>query len=393
MKRIIQAIFPPSPPFPAMKFTRQPVLHLFWGGGLVGLAVGFLVGFLLWLWQMGLLEIPENYLLLKHLHARVQILGFLGSFLLGFALQAGPNVVGGIPPSSKLLIKFMPLLWSGIPLTLLPFPMAALLGNLLISLAFAGPAFLLLRVTLAGNAQLRITRGLPLAAVFALLAIAPWLNLEEPQVALFILWCGPVTAAMVAAQQLISNVMKGAVLQGGKGWVFVFTLGLAWFLTGMAAFWESGYWSPAGLAWFSTLLILVWGTGFAPIALGFGFVAINVTLILAMAGAMSAAIMMMIGAENIQLDAVVHLLGAGVLTLLVIGVASRVAGFFSGFAVLADRTVVYILLLWTLVAAARVATSMAWLPMTWVPWAVFLGGVLLIVWGASLAKRLGQISK
>ncbi|MEO5378338.1 MAG: NnrS family protein [Magnetococcus sp. DMHC-6] len=393
MKPIIQKIFPASQPFPVMVFSRQPVVHLFWGGGLLGLVIGFSLGFFLWMWQTGVLALSEHYFLLKLVHAHVQLFGFIGSFLLGFALQAGPNVLGGHPPPSKLLLKFLPILWLGIGLSILSDPVAALIGNILITIAFAGPGYLLLRVTLAGNPLLRIPRGLPLTGAFTWMAFAPWLPLEDSGTAVFFLWCGPITAAMVAAQQLINNVMQGAILQGATARLYMVSLSFAWLCTGWAAFMDNSFWRVSGWAWLATILILVFGTRFIPSVRTMGFVGINVTLFLGVVGLFVATLMMIIGGREVALDAVVHLLGAGVMTLLIIGVASRVAGFFSGQAVVPDRIVVYILLLWSLVALTRVATSLAWIGSDFVGWAVGLGGVLLIVWGARLALRLIPIGK
>ena len=74
MKSFLHWIAPPHPSMTPMNFSRMPVVHLFWGGGLIGAVVGFTLGFVLWMWLQGILDIPESYLLLKLWHGRFQIL-------------------------------------------------------------------------------------------------------------------------------------------------------------------------------------------------------------------------------------------------------------------------------------------------------------------------------
>ncbi|MBF0321924.1 MAG: hypothetical protein HQL62_03090, partial [Magnetococcales bacterium] len=101
-------LFPISPPPAPQKITREPVAHRFWGSGLIALAGGFSLGIILWCQQWGLLPWTPLYPELRHLHGRMQLILFAGSYILGFALQAGPHVIGGTPPPSPSLLRRYP---------------------------------------------------------------------------------------------------------------------------------------------------------------------------------------------------------------------------------------------------------------------------------------------
>lgn len=391
MRQLIQIIVPADPPFSPMKFTRMPVVHRFWYGGVLAALAGFAMGFGLWMWQHGLLDWEGNYFLGRLWHARIQIEGFVGSFLLGFALQSGPHITGGRPPPSDKLLELFHLLWMGLVLTFAPFDWLALLGGALVSLAYGRAGYFLLRVTLEGNPQLRIPRGLPLAGGMTLMAAAPWLELDDAGSALFILWCGPVTMALVAAQQLINNVVGGRVLKEGMGLLFALFLALAWLVSAISAFTSLALWPLAGIFWLATLTTLVAGTDFVRVSWRFGWASINLTLWLGLLHALGCALLLM--QEELPLDMAVHLLGAGALTTLILGVTARVAGFFSAGAVLPDRMISALVASWSVVALFRIVSPVLAMPEAWILWMSVLGAFLLLVWGGRTGYRLTRIRR
>ena len=393
MQRLISLLFPPDPPFSPMTFSRLPVVHRFWGGGVVAGLVGFSLGFLLWLWMLGILELPEGYQDFRMWHARIQILMFLGSFLLGFALQSGPHVVGGTPPPSRTLLWLLPLLWVGLLVTFIPHDGVQSVGNLLISMAYGGAAYFLWQITMKGDPLRRLSRGIPLAASFVPLAMAPWLPLEQAETALLVLWCGPVTSALVAGQQLINNVLGGTLLQGRMAYLFSAVLLLAWVLSGAAVWTSWASWSLAGFAWLVVICVMLVGTGFLPVARRFGFSAINVTLIVGFSLASACAILLLYSGESFPLDAAVHLLGAGMMTILVLGVGARVVGFFSAQAVLNDRLVAYLLLLWSAVAITRTVAPLGWVDGDWAQIMTAIGMLIVVLWSFRVSARLWHIDK
>ncbi|MBF0160821.1 MAG: NnrS family protein, partial [Magnetococcales bacterium] len=392
MPGFIHALFPPDPPLSPMTFSRLPVVHRFWLGGIAGALFGFALGFLLWAWQQGELPATPLYPQVKLWHARTQILLFLGSFLLGFALQSGPHVVGGPPPPSRALLRLLPLLWLGFGVSLIPHDGLTGVGNLLISGACLIAAWLLLRITLQGDPLRRLPRGIPLALSLLPLAIAPWLPLEQAETALWVLWCGPVTTALVAAQQLIHNVLGGRLLHGRVAHLFAAALLSAWLLSTLAAFADASYWPWAALAWLAVLTTLILGSHFVQAVWRFGWASISLTLLLGLATALVCALGLT--QPGLPLDAVLHLLGAGTMTSLILGVVARVARFFSGASVLSDRLLSLLLLLWNLVVLSRIATALGWpLPEPGLRISIASGALLLTLWSFRVALRLWQIER
>lgn len=377
-----------------MTFSRIPIVHRYWTGGLFAALIGFALGFLLWTWQQGIsASIPDIYSDLKLWHARIQILLFVGSFLLGFALQSGPHVVGGQPPPSRTLLFLLPLLWIGFLLTTVSMTIISSIGNLLITLAYGGAAYFLFRITRHGNPQRRLPRGIPLAASFIPLAIAPWLALDQSDKALWVILCGPVTSALVAAQQLIQNVLGGTLLQRRVATLFFITLLVAWILSGVAVFtpWDS--WQLAGIAWSITLIVLIIGSSFIRVAAGFGFAAINVTLIIGMGSTLLCTMLVAITGTNLSLDIAVHILGVGGISTLILGVVARVASFFSGKMVLNDRLVSYLLLVWFGLAMTRAVTPLDWVSQDMVQIMMMAGAVIILIWVVRVGLRLLQIDQ
>ncbi|MEO5362951.1 MAG: NnrS family protein [Magnetococcus sp. DMHC-8] len=394
MSPFLQRLLPPDPPFNPMVFTRRPVVHRFWVGGVISALIGFGMGFFLWAWQQGLLPVPAFYPHIKLWHARIQIILFAGSFLLGFALQSGPHVIGGTPPPARHLLRLLLPLWSGFVISLLFDGWLLTLGNLLVTLACLGAVYFLVRITLSGDPLRRLQRGIPLTISFLPLAISPWLALDNPDQALWVLWCGPVTSALVAGQQLIQNVLGGKLLQGNMARLFAGGLLAAWLVTTLAAFVNPAFWPWAGLAWVVVLALLLIGTDFLRAAAVFGLASINVTLVLGFAAALACAMWLAWSGPAPALDGPVHLLGAGMLTLLILGVAARVVSFFADRAALNDRLLCYLLLLWGLLALARVGTALGRpLPQPVLAGLILLGTLLLILWSTRLAISLWRISR
>ncbi|MBF0417067.1 MAG: NnrS family protein [Magnetococcales bacterium] len=389
MKRLIRITAPADTSFAPMTFTRQPVVHRFWLGGLVLAFVGFFFGFFLWMWQHDQLPIQGDFFLIRLWHARVQIEGFLGSFLMGFALQSGPHITGGKPPPSSSLLKLPFLLWIGLFLSLFSLEWLALIGMVLISMAYGGAGYFLWQVTRQGNPRFQIPRGYPLAAGMALMAAAPWLSLDDPNEALFLLWCGPVTMAMVAGQQLIQNVLGGRLLQDRPARLLVITLALAWLFTALAGLTPLEIWPMAGAAWLITLFLFLHGTHFFAAAWRNGLSSINVTLTLGFLHVLMAAGWLVTG-EGTP-DVAVHLLGVGSLTTLIIGVTVRVAGFFSAGAVMGDRVALWLLLLWAGVAWMRSFFPVWAMPERLTLWVSLAGALILGFWGMRTAGRLMKI--
>ncbi|WP_130470814.1 NnrS family protein [Candidatus Magnetaquicoccus inordinatus] len=390
----IRSFLPADPPLAPMLFSRRPIVHRFWLTGLLAAWIGIALGFWLWASQQGLLGIPEAWSTLKIWHARLQIELFLGSFLLGFALQSGPHVIGGQPPSPLPLLRLLALLQIGFLLSLPLFPAwPAWIGALLVSAAYLAAVYFLARITASGDPLRRLSRGIPLTASFLPMAIAPWLPLDEPSVALWILFCGPVTSALVAAQQLIQNVLAGQHLRGNAARLFAALLLASWSLTTLAAFFHPQLWFAAGAAWLSLFVHFLSATRFLQAVRQQALTSIQLTLLLGFAAALLAASSLLVP-QLIPQDGTLHLLGAGMFTLLILGVAARVVSFFSGIQAINDRLLSYLLLLWSLIALFRVASASGWSPGSPLLALLLLCGSLLFAfWSARVLLCLRKISQ
>ncbi|MBF0182927.1 MAG: NnrS family protein [Magnetococcales bacterium] len=392
MLPFLRTLLPADPPLAPMVFSRRPIVHRFWLTGLLAAWCGFALGFWLWASQLALVEVTALWPALKLWHARLQIELFLGAFLLGFALQSGPHVIGGKSPPPVPLLRLLALLQLGFLLSLPLFAgWPAWSGQLLLSVAYLGAVYFLARITASGDGQRRLSRGIPLTASFLPLALAPWLPLEQPAVALWVLWCGPVTSALVAAQQLVQNVLGGQNLLGPAARRFAAALLAAWSLTTLAAFLLPALWPAAGLSWLLVLFIFSHATRFLSAARQFGFSSIQLTLLLGFAAAVLAAATLLLPSP--PLDATLHLLGAGTFTVLILGVAARVVSFFSGIPALNDRLLCYFLLLWSLIALVRAASAIGWSPSPPLLILVLLLALLLLAtWSGRVALCLRKIS-
>ncbi|MBF0098446.1 MAG: NnrS family protein [Magnetococcales bacterium] len=392
MHPLLRTLLPPDPPLTGMLFSRRPIVQRFWLTGLLAAWAGLALGVWLWSSQQGLLALPPAWDTLKLWHARLQLELFIGSFLLGFALQSGPHVIGGKAPAPIPLLRLLALLQLGFLLSL-PFSPAwpAWIGQSMVSAAYLGACYFLAHITRTGDRQRMLTRGIPLTASFLPLAVAPWLPLEEPQTALWILWCGPVTSALVAAQQLIQNVLGGTLIRPQQVRPFAALLIAAWSLTTLAAFAAPMLWPAAALAWLALLLFTAQATRLLQSAWRFGFSAIQLTLLLGFGSATAAALLSLLPTPP---DAAVHLLGAGMFTLLILGVAARVVSFFSGIPALNDRLLCYLLLLWSSIALARVSTPFGWHPPEPLLLTLILAALLLFAfWSARMLLCLRKISQ
>ena len=117
----------------------------------------------------------------------------------------------------------------------------------------------------------------------------------------------------------------------------------------------------------------------------------SVTLVLGLAFALAGALWLV---WELPPDGAVHLLGAGLLSTLILGVVARVVRFFSGTAALNDRLLCYVLLVWGGVVGARVGTTLGWSMGAGGLLAVLgVGAVLWLGWSGRVALCLWRIGQ
>lgn len=380
---------PPSPPLAPMTFTRTPVLPFFFMSGLLGMGVGFLLGVGLWLGQLGLITLPGEFDALRTLHAHVQLYLFAVSFLLGFSLQAGPHVVGGMPPSARAAVLLLPGLWLGALLAPWHPQVMGWLGRGALTATLLAAAWLVAGMVKTGAPERRLPIGLPFVLGYVMLAILPWFDLATPQTAVAALLAGVLPIVLAAAQQLIANVLGGHRLAGDWGRAFAGLLLLAWAGT-LAAVAGLVPWPWLAAPWWAVLLAYLAGTRLLPALIATGPISLTWTLGLGFAPTLVAPLYLLDGSPA-ALDGAAHLLALGTVTPLIMGVAARVATFFSAGWVLPERVLSAVLILWMAVALGRALAPLGWVPVAAIPWLSGLALALLTLWGARVGVRVRAI--
>ncbi|MBF0159662.1 MAG: NnrS family protein [Magnetococcales bacterium] len=392
--RLTGRFFHSAPPPPAMVFNREPLMQRFWGSGLLFMVAGFGLGLWLWLEQQGWLSGWAGvwpYHDLRAVHASWQIVYFTGAFLLGFALQAGPHLLGSPPPPLPQALKLLGLFQAGWLLSWLPFTLAWDLSRLVTTVALLWAVWLLAGMVRSGLPAHRAGIGLPLIGGIAALAVAVWLPLQQPQWGLWALWLGPVTVILAAAQQLIANVLGGQRLIDQNGRWFALLLAGCWATTTRAAVWnDEGSWRLAGAIWTVTLIGYWIRTGLWQALRRGGVQSLTMALGCGLAVPLVAALWLLLDG-NAEQDRVLHLLALGAVVPLIVAVTARVATFFSGGYVLPEPWLIVVLGAWIGVILLRVLPpwpSMAIHLDQWLPLPVALIALLLGVWVNGLARRL-----
>lgn len=384
IERIKDLFIGPTPPLTPMIFTRVPIMPRFWGGGAAALAVGIAIGLLLWGWREGHPPpFTTDYVFWLEWHPRLLLILFVGSFVLGFALQAGPHVVGGAPPDSRLVLTLAPTLWAGVALGTIPLPGMATLGNLLIAASFAMGAWLLAKMTWQGDPTRRLGIGLPLAGGVATMAALPYSPLTDPSVVTALLWSGPVTVILAAGQQLLANVMGGRRLLAPLALPFLALLTLAWG-SALAAASGSLDWRLAILPWLALLLYYLIATRSLTAIVQSGFSSLSLAIGGGLFSALASGVWVALDGPQ---DGTVHLLAAGCVTTLILAVAARVVSFFSAGYLLPDRALAWLLTAWLLVAWMRALTPHSGM----VPGVIALAVVILLLWVTRFFLRLRGI--
>ncbi|MBF0284569.1 MAG: hypothetical protein HQL51_08935 [Magnetococcales bacterium] len=376
----------PGPPLSGMPFTRFPVVHRFWGTGLLALLLGFGLGIVMWIARDGGWGHQLPFDLLREHHAQLQAVYFTGTFILGFALQAGPHVIGAQPLPTARLLWLPPLLWAGFLLSTTPWPILPLLGNALSSAAFLLAGWGLLTQARTSPPERRWFIGYPLAAGVAFFAVGPWLPLEQPAIALAFLLSGPVAVVLAVGQHLIANILGGQRLDPQQRGVFVGMLG-----GGLLSAWVSaaGWWTweGTGAIWLALAGFTAWGTKLYPAmrrtiqdpaALAVG---------LAMAALLAALLWLALGGIS-AVDGVVHWIGIDCLTLVILAVAARVSSFFTGAYALSHPLLRGVLLLTFAAGAWRGLASTGLLPLALTPWVGGILAALLLIWAWGVGGRL-----
>lgn len=387
---LLNSLVRPGPPLSPMRFTRAPVMHRFWGGGLAALLLGFGLGLLVWLNKWDVIgELPWDYAELRLAHARLQLALFTGLFILGFAFQAGPHVLGSKPPPTEALLVMLFPLGFGALLTLTPDEGLRIAGQVLISIAYALGLKHMIWILQRAPADRVYGAGVPFFLGLLAFCVMPWIPLDEPAWGAAALLAGPVAIVLAAGQQLIANAMGAGIrFAGWQAKIFAALVLAAW-VAAWAAAAEWIPWTLAAVLWLATAgSFTVMSKALQTIGKN-GFTSLAFSIASALVWLFAALLWLLL--DEPPLDAVAHMLALGVVTLLVLGVAARVASFFSAGYVMSETALVEFLILWQLVAAARVAAAAGWIDGGLVAVASLVGAVLLLVWIFRMGARLLRI--
>ncbi|MBF0368515.1 MAG: hypothetical protein HQL52_03565 [Magnetococcales bacterium] len=382
------------------------------------------------------------------LHARLALLLFLGSPLLWLAGRSKEQNVQSIDPhplqSSRAFHPFprsIGLLWLGFGLTLSHLPWVTGLGQLFLSLPFVLAMFPLLRAFLGkrgestrGPEESLISKQAPrvkisfqLAALFPL-AAAPWLPLDNPQVALWIVWCGHLTYIIPLILEQISYTPGGRTMGDGMTKTLAALTALAWIVSTCAVLtglnpehplslshtlppWP--WWRLAGVPWFLALITLAMGSGLWRMVKKQGLTSLSLAMLLGVACARLAALLLIIRPLT-GLETALHLLTMGALT---IGIWRLLPGIYGAIlppapgkspqAVepipesenplsfgsdtgvthqLSDRFLRWLIWGWLGVVLLKTGGSLGWLESSRHAWIALLGGGILLLWAGRMVR-------
>ena len=335
-----------------MKRTRVPVFHRFWGAAiLAALLIGFPLGSWVWSVLNGVVDNVRFYEELRSIHLTVQVFVFFGLFVAGFALQSGAHVLGGSPPKSEQVIWIYPLILLGVLLRCIPAANIQIAGNIIITAGNLWLLFVMLRTALGGDK----TRLIPIASLFAIgfivLAAAPWLDISDAPKAFFVLWSGVFLIVLAAGQQLIASVLNAKRFNQMGGAIFAITALASVAVLGLTVFTEANLSQVAGILMALTVISYIAFLGVIPALIKTGFTSLVTALIFNFLWALIIAFSLVFA--DPAWDAIVHILALGSITTMIIAVAARVLGFFSGKVALSEGALTILICGWQLVPLFR----------------------------------------
>lgn len=336
----------------SMGRTRIPVFHRFWGAAiLVSLFIGFPLGSWVWSVLNGIVDNATLYTELRSVHLTVQVFVFFGLFVAGFALQSGAHVLGGQPPKSEQVIWIYPLILLGVILRIIPLDNIQLAGNAIITAGNLWLLFVMVRTALGGDK----TRLVPIASLFVIgfivLAAAPWLDLGDASQGFFVLWSGIFLIVLGAGQQLIANVLSAKRFNAAGGAFFAFTALASVVALGLTVFAGMNMAPLAGILMVLTVIFYLAFLGVIPAMIKTGFTSLVIAFFFNFFWALVIAFSLIFAAPS--WDAILHILALGGITTMIIAVAARVLGFFSGKACLSEGALTILIVGWQLVPIFR----------------------------------------
>ncbi len=371
------------------KRRSPPAADLFFSTGIVAAIVGTSVlGSYLWLSRTGALPIPATYITLRQSHAFIQFYGFIGAFILGFLLQAGPVVFRTDKRPQRGVAAVFGIYIAGVAVSLLGLRE---IGGTLVAASFLSGLILLLPLIIQASPETRKSIGFPCLvgiAGFAVTAFGKW---EYAPFALFAFWTSVFPVVMGIAQQVMANLFQATILSGPIRAVIL----AMWFIA-FALSWIYYYVSPQIFIWrcfalftTSTIVLYIFGTKAyktlsAKEVYGFGFG-------VAWTWAIIGSLILFFGPD--VADFSLHIWGTGFAFTLIMNVSIRVIQAITNISVLSDRGVIWLLSIWQVVPLGRGILGI-YAPLPQFSWLVscIASGVVLW-WGSAVAIAVFKHSK
>lgn len=361
-----------------LNWLRAPLIDKFFILGVAAGAYGTIVlGLRLWLILGSVLEPAPHIDQILESHALTQFYFFLGSFVLGFVLHAGPRLLGVRTDSNYLgaIVLFL-------QLTALIFLIA---GNnswarIIVSANFSLAALYLLSVVSKAAYERIVAAGVLLLLGVTSLAVGAHSDLSQPANALIVFWAGFGALFLAAGQQFIVAFLQGTKLNPRSS-IFLLLLFVLSVLLGWLSTFNSELVSIFGASAFTVILFFVQAAGLYSRgkslfrdALVFSFLTGFTWAFLGWA----AFIVWGAGVANVTL----HLLALGWAVPITLSVSVQILTHLLHKHIIPARIVLNILFVWQLVPLTRALSQFTKLPdaLLWIVSAIVV--LLFICWCA-----------
>lgn len=374
----------------SIKLTRTPVFHRFWGAAILcGLFFGFPFGSWVWAVLSGIVDMPSQYETIKTAHASIQVFVFFGLLIAGFALQSGAHVLAGSPPKSEQVIWIYPLILLGVVFKIVPSTYLQILGNLIISVGNLWLLYVMVRTALGGDRSRLVPIGSLFFIGFLIMAAAPWLDLANADQSFFVLWSGVFLIILAAGQQLIANVLSAKRFDQLDASIFAVTAFSSVISLGFTVFTDHQFPELTGVLMALTIIFYLAFLGVIPALKKTGFTSLVIAFIFNFGWALIIALALIF--SDPTWDAILHILALGCVTTMIIAVAARVLGFFSGKVALSESALTVLIIAWQLVPILRGGGDLFTLGAVATGFAIFWLEILFSLWAVLCFLRVLKV--
>ena len=367
--------------------VAAPFAHKFFAFGAVAaiLGIGYL-GSHLWLMLHGEIPMSRHFPLLKNHHAFLQIHLFLGIFILGFALQAMPKLLG---TEAVTRVPTAPL-----ALTLLS--AAAIercqpqrgFGRFITSIVFAYAAILFARTLPTISIENRVRMAVPITIGLTWLSVGALLPIDSAPTALIVFFAGVIPVILAASQQFFSGVI-GAQKLSVRGAGLMLALYGATLLMLVAASQTPPFYQGASASCLILFFTYLRSTTADKALRNWHETPIHFAFMCAFFWAIIGAVTLAV--HTAPADAALHIWATGLAVPIIIAVSARIVGVFSGRPLFPERILFTLIALWQVVPLGRGVTPLV-VRHPLVAWTTtIIASMVIVIWGLRLVTRVTQL--